>query len=76
MVRNLLLVASAISVVRDALLQHKLMTPNSQYQSVTISSPLLLTARELTAWSTDLPIQDRVAIFHRGLLRHEQTQKP
>lgn len=75
MVRNLLFIASAINAIRDALLQHNIVLPNQQYQAVTVSSPLVLTARELAAWESELPSQDRVAIFRRGLLRHEQTQK-
>lgn len=54
-----------------------LMKRGHKYSVTEVSSTIVLTDEELTAWrNSSTTVEDRVAIYKRGLLRHEKMQRP
>jgi hypothetical protein len=76
MFQGLLLIAAGLRAVDDVVGNLVRVRPNKKYVLATVTSELVLTTEELVAWNEpDTDVDTRVAIYKRGLLRFNISQK-
>ena len=72
-----LTIAMVLRAIDDVVGNWAFMKRGHKYSVTVITSTVVLTDEELAAWKrSDTTVEDRAAIFKRGLLRHETLQRP
>ena len=72
-----LAVAMVLRAIDDVIGDLAFMRRGQKYMVATVTSSVVLTAAELEAWgNNNTTVEERVAIFKRGLLRHNKVQRP
>jgi hypothetical protein len=72
-----LAIAMVIRALDDAVGSWAFMRRGKKYSVTDVSSTVVLTDEELAAWgSSSTTVEERVAIYKRGLLRYGTLQKP
>lgn len=75
MLRGWIVLAGLLHVLEGAAGRLVYRLAGRTYRVVTVESRLVLTSEETQAWDTDMDIEERVATFRRGLLRHQFEQE-
>ncbi len=75
MLQALLLAAAGVSALDELASRWGFTIPGRKYSRVKIESVVVFSHKELSAWDTELSVDERVAIYRRGLLRQQYDQE-